>query len=64
MSKNKPFLYFFLPLIIATCTILGVFLGAFLTPSNINDKNIIFPQNQRFNTASKLNEILNFIETT
>tara|TARA_B100000809_G_scaffold264347_1_gene319934 strand:+ start:3168 stop:4790 length:1623 start_codon:yes stop_codon:yes gene_type:complete len=64
MSKNKTFLYIFLPLIIATCTILGVFLGAFLTPSNINDKNIIFPQNQRFNTASKLNEILNFIETT
>ena len=64
MSKNKTFLYFFLPLIIATCTIIGVFLGASLTPSNINDKNIIFPQNQRFNTASKLNEILNFIETT
>ena len=64
MSKNKTFLYIFLPLVIATCTILGVFLGAFLTPSNINDKNIIFPQNQRFNTASKLNEILNFIETT
>jgi len=64
MSKNKTFLYFFLPLIIATCTIIGVFLGAFLTPSNINDQTIIFPQNQRFNNASKLNEILNFIENT
>jgi len=64
MSKNKTFLYLFLPLIIATCTVLGVFLGAFLTPSNFNDRNIIFPQNQRFNTATKLNEILNFIEST
>jgi len=64
MSKNKTFLYIFLPLVIATCTILGVFLGAFLTPSNINDKTIIFKQNQRFNTATKLNEILNFIENT
>lgn len=64
MSKNKTFLYFFLPLIIATCTIIGVFLGAFLTPSNINDQTIIFSQNQRFNNASKLNEILNFIENT
>lgn len=64
MSKNKTFLYIFLPLVIACCTILGVFLGAFLTPSNINDRAIIFPQNQRFNTATKLNEILNFIEDT
>lgn len=64
MSKNKTFLYIFLPLIIASCTVLGVFLGAFLTPSNVNDKTIIFPNNQRFNTATKLNEILNFIEDT
>lgn len=64
MSKNKTFLYLFLPIIIATCTISGVFLGAYLTPSNINDKTIIFQKNQRFNTATKLNEILNFIEST
>jgi len=64
MSNNKTFLYIFLPLIIASCTIAGVFLGAFLTPSNVNDKTIIFPNNQRFNTATKLNEILNFIEST
>jgi carboxyl-terminal processing protease len=64
MSKNKTFLYFFLPLIISCCTIAGVFLGSALTPSNINDKTIIFPNNQRFNTATKLNEILNFIEST
>ncbi|MGB0882988.1 MAG: S41 family peptidase [Vicingaceae bacterium] len=64
MSNNNKFLYIFLPLIIACCTISGVFLGAYLTPSNVNDKTIIFPNTQRFNTASKLNEILNFIEST
>ena len=64
MSNNKTFLYIFLPIIIASCTVAGVFLGAFLTPSNVNDKTIIFPNSQRFNTATKLNEILNFIEGT
>ncbi len=64
MSKNKNFIFILLPLIIAACIVFGIFLGAFLTPSDVNDKTLIFPQNQRFNTATKLNEILNFIEET
>ena len=64
MSKNKALLLIFLPLIIAGSIVLGIFLSAFLTPSNVNDRTLIFPQNKRFNTATKLNEILNFIENT
>ncbi|PCJ26576.1 MAG: peptidase S41 [Flavobacteriales bacterium] len=62
MSKNRTLIFIFLPLVIAGCIIIGIYLGAFLTPSDINDKTLIFPQNKRFNTATKLNEILNFIE--
>jgi carboxyl-terminal processing protease len=64
MSKNKAFLFVFLPVILAVCLITGIYLGSYLTPSDINNKNFIFPQTKRFNTASKLNEILNFIEDT
>ncbi|NQX99397.1 MAG: S41 family peptidase, partial [Flavobacteriales bacterium] len=64
MSKNNALLLIFLPLIIAGSIVLGIFLSAFLTPSNVNDRTLIFPQNKRFNTATKLNEILNFIENT
>ncbi len=64
MSKNRALIFILLPLIIAGCIILGIYLGAFLAPSDVNDKTSIFPQNKRFNTATKLNEILNFIEDT
>ncbi len=64
MSKKRALLFIFLPLIIASCIVFGIFLGAFLTPSNANNETLIFPQNKRFNTATKLNEILNFIEDT
>ncbi|MBL4593156.1 MAG: peptidase S41, partial [Flavobacteriales bacterium] len=64
MSKNRALIFIFLPLIITGCIVLGIFLGAFLVPSDINNKALIFPQNKRFNTATKLNEILNFIEST
>jgi len=64
MSKNRALIFIFLPLIVAACIVLGVFLGAFLTPSDVNNKALLFPQNKRFNTATKLNEILNFIEST
>lgn len=64
MSKNKTLLFVFLPLIIAGCIVIGIYLGAFLVPSNINDRALIFPKNKRFNNATKLNEILNFIENT
>jgi carboxyl-terminal processing protease len=63
MSKKRTILFIFLPLIIAVAIVFGIFLGAFLSPSNQNEA-LIFPQNQRFNTATKLNEILNFIEDT
>ena len=64
MSKNRALIFIFLPLIIAGCIITGIYLGAFLAPSDINNKSLIFSQNKRFNTATKLNEILNFIEDT
>jgi carboxyl-terminal processing protease len=64
MSKNKALLFIFLPLIISSCLVAGIYLGSFLTPSDINNKTFIFPQTKRFNTATKLNEILNFIENT
>jgi len=64
MSKNKALIFIFLPLIIAGCLVVGIFIGAILIPSNINDKTLLFPQNKKFNTAAKLNEILNFIENT
>jgi carboxyl-terminal processing protease len=64
MSKNRALIFIFLPLIIAGCIIIGIYLGAFLAPADVNNKDFIFSQNKRFNTATKLNEILNFIEDT
>lgn len=64
MSKNKTLIFIFLPLIIAGCVVVGIFLGILMVPSNVNDKSLLFPKHQRFNTAAKLNEILNFIEDT
>jgi carboxyl-terminal processing protease len=64
MSKNRGLIFIFLPLIIAGCIIIGIYLGAFLAPADVNNKDFIFSQNKRFNTATKLNEILNFIEDT
>ena len=64
MSKNRALIFIFLPLIIAGCIVIGIYLGAFLAPSDVNDKSLIFSQSKRFNTATKLNEILNFIEDT
>jgi carboxyl-terminal processing protease len=60
--SNKKIVFIFLPLIIASCVVLGIFLGSFLVPSS--NKPIIFSKGKRFNTATKLNEILNFIEDT
>ncbi|MDF1673485.1 MAG: S41 family peptidase [Vicingaceae bacterium] len=62
MKKNKTIIFIFLPLIILGSVVVGIILGGVLTPSNINNQNILFPQNKKFNTATKLNEILNFIE--
>ena len=64
MSKNKALVFILLPVIITGSVVVGIFLGSYLTPSDVNNKNFIFPQTQRFNTATKLNEILNFIEDT
>ena len=62
MKSNKTLIYIFLPLIILGSVVAGIVLGGILTPSDVNNQNILFPQNKRFNTATKLNEILNFIE--
>lgn len=64
MSKNKKLIIVFLPLIAAICIVIGIYMGSILTPSDINDKTFIFPQTKRFSNATKLNEILNFIEDT
>ena len=64
MSKNKALVFILLPIIITGSVVIGIYLGSYLTPSDINNKNFIFPQTQRFNNATKLNEILNFIEDT
>ena len=64
MSKNKAIIFVLLPIVIAGCIVLGIFLGAFLAPSDVNDRESFFTQSNKFNTATKLNEILNFIEGT
>ena len=61
MNKNKTFLYFILPTVIAFCVVLGVYLGAYLSQNSV-DKTIIFPVNAKLKNSNKLNEILNFIE--
>jgi carboxyl-terminal processing protease len=62
MSKNKTLIFIFLPLIVLGSIVTGIILGGMLTPSDINSKNLLFSNNKRFNTGTKLNEILNFIE--
>jgi len=64
MSKNKALLLILLPVIIAGSIIVGIYLGAMLSQTNSNNQAFIFPQTKRFNNATKLNEILNFIENT
>ncbi|MCB9175045.1 MAG: S41 family peptidase [Flavobacteriales bacterium] len=61
MNKNKTFLYFILPTVIAFCVVIGVYLGAYLSQNSV-DKTIIFPVNAKLKNSNKLNEILNFIE--
>ena len=63
MSKNNKLILFLSPLIIAIFLVIGIYIGVLLSPSNSN-QSIIFPQGERFNNASKLNEILNFIGDT
>lgn len=60
--NNKSLIYIFLPLLILGSIVIGIILGGVLTPSDVNDKNIFFPQAKRFNSGAKLNEILNYIE--
>ncbi len=60
MSKNKVIVFLLLPLIVLGSTALGIVLGGFLTPSSANNDSI-FTQVKRFNSAAKLNEILNYI---
>jgi carboxyl-terminal processing protease len=65
MSKNKKLILVLLPLIIATCVVVGIYIGALISTSAATaNQSVIFPQGQRFNNASKLNEILNFIGET
>ncbi len=61
--KNNKYIFLFLPVIIALSIVTGIFLASFLLPST-NNESTIFPVAKRFNTATKLNEILNFIEDT
>tara|TARA_R110001592_G_scaffold157301_1_gene388126 strand:+ start:1786 stop:3411 length:1626 start_codon:yes stop_codon:yes gene_type:complete len=63
MKKNKNLFYYLLPLVFAVCVVVGIYLGAYLS-KNSTEKTRIFPTNIRFNTANKLNEILNFVEDT
>lgn len=63
MSKNKKLILLLSPLILAVFLVIGIYIGALLSTSNAN-KTIVFPQGERFNNASKLNEILNFIGET
>lgn len=62
MKNTKTLIFIFLPLIVVGSIIIGIILGGILTPSDINNKSLIFSQTKRFNNATKLNEILKFIE--
>ena len=65
MSNNKKLILVLLPLIIAICVVVGIYIGALISTSAATaNQSVIFPQGQRFNNASKLNEILNFIGET
>jgi len=63
MSKKNKVLIVLLPLIIAISIVVGIYLGAILSSSNSN-QNQIFATHNKFNSTTKLNEILNFIENT
>ena len=62
MSKKKALIFIFLPLIVLGSVVVGIILGGMLTPSDINNKTLLFSNNRGFNAGTKLNEILNFIE--
>lgn len=65
MSKNNKLILLLLPLIIAICVVVGIYIGALISTSSATaNQSVIFPQGKRFNNASKLNEILNFIGET
>lgn len=63
MNKNQKITLLLSPLIIAIVLVVGIYIGALLSTSNSNQTQF-FPQSKRFNNASKLNEILNFIGET
>ncbi|MCB0408925.1 MAG: S41 family peptidase [Flavobacteriales bacterium] len=63
MNNNKNLFYILLPLIFAVCVVFGIYLGALLSKNN-SEKTLIFPNSIKFNTANKINEILNFIDDT
>jgi len=64
MSNNKRLIYLLSPIIIASFLVVGIYLGVILSSASANDKTVVFPNSKRFNTATKLNEILNFIGDT
>ena len=64
MKSNKNLIYFLSPIFIALFLIVGIYLGSILSNSSSGDRTVIFPNSKRFNTATKLNEILNFIGDT
>ncbi|TXB67291.1 S41 family peptidase [Vicingus serpentipes] len=63
MKNNRNLFFYLLPLTFAVCIVIGIYLGAYLSKSS-TEKTKIFPSSIRFNTANKLNEILNFVEDT
>jgi len=60
---NRKSFFIILPLILASCIVGGVYLGALLS-NNSGNRTIVFPTEPNFNPANKLNEVLNFIEST
>ena len=62
--NNKKVVFLLLPLIFALCITLGIFLGSILQTHSNKSNPIIFSSATKFNTTTKLNEILNFIEHT
>ncbi|MCO6501266.1 MAG: S41 family peptidase [Vicingus serpentipes] len=65
MSNNKKLIFLLSPIIIALFFVVGIYLGAILSNSSTSsNKTVIFSKNKRFNTTTKLNEILNFISDT
>lgn len=60
---NKKTVFILLPLLLALCVVLGIYLGSLLQPSSSKNVATIFP-NTTFNTNTKLNDIIHFIEDT